>query len=275
MGKWRNTISLMGASWQVLKNDWQLLIFPLISGICCLVVLSSFAVPFLLSGQWGPPGKGAPWEAQVHYYVPLFLLYFCNYLVIIFFNSAIVACAAIRLQGGTPTAADGFRAAGDSLGFIVGWAFASSTVGLALRIMEDNSKTIGKIVAGLVGMAWSVTSFLVVPVLVLEKKGPIDAFKQSMELLKKTWGEQLIGNFRFGLIFFFLAILFVVLLIFAATVLPVWLVIAPAFICAVGLILVHSALYSIFQTALYLYARNNQAPPGFEPDMLRNAIAQR
>lgn len=265
----------MGASWQVLKKDKQLLVFPFISGICCLIVLASFAVPIFTSGHWEPPGKGASFNEQLNYYIPWFLLYFCNYLVIIFFNSAIVACAAIRMQGGDPGVGDGFRAAVARLPLIIGWALLSSTVGLALRIMEDSSKTIGRIIAGLLGMAWSVTSFLVVPILVVENKGPITAFKQSARMLKKTWGEQLIGNFRIGFLFFLLAVPALVLFIFAATVLPVYLVAGLAVIYFIGLALVHSALQAILQTAIFLYACNNQAPPGFEPDMLSNAVRRK
>src|SRR4029077_13330612 len=89
---------------------------------------------------------------------------------------------------------------------IAGWALVSATVGLILRIIEDRSARIGQIVAALLGMAWTVVSFLVVPILVIENKGPIAALKDSTALLKKTWGEQLVSNFSFGMIFFLLAL---------------------------------------------------------------------
>jgi hypothetical protein len=43
----------------------------------------------------------------------------------------------------------------------------------------------------------------------------------------------------------------------------------------IALALVQSALQSIFQAALFLYARNGQVPEGFEAELLGNAMARR
>lgn len=173
---------------------------------------------------------------------------------------------------------DGLRAAGARITLIVGWALVSATVGLLFRIIEDRLEKAGQIVVALLGMAWSVTSFLVIPMLVVEKVGPITALKESTRLLKKTWGEQLIGNFSFGLVFFVLmipAILLVVMgAIFAepAGKLLMW---GLAVVYFIGLALVQSALQAIFQTAVFLYARDNQVPPGFQAEMLRDAMRRK
>ncbi len=87
---------------------------------------------------------------------------------------------------------------------IAGWALVSATVGLILKIIESYNKKIGGIVASLLGAAWTIVTFLAIPVLVVDNKGPIDSLKESASLLKKTWGKQLAGNFSFGLIFFLL-----------------------------------------------------------------------
>jgi Family of unknown function (DUF6159) len=277
MGKFSNTWSLMGASWQLLKKDKEILIFPLISGICCLAVLASFAAPVIMGGAWRTGGNGAAFNGNAAY-ATLFLFYFCNYFVIVFFNAAIVACAAIRMNGGDPTVADGLRAAFSRFHLIAGWAFLQATVGLVLRVVEDRSELLGRIVAGILGLAWTVTSFLVVPVLVVEEKGPVAALKESTELLKKTWGEQLIGNFSFGLVFFFLAIpavLFIALGMASGsgTGVIVAAVLTAAYL--IGLALVQSALQAIFQAALYQYARNGRVPEGFQAEFLENAISRK
>ena len=81
---------------------------------------------------------------------------------------------------------------------IAGWALVSATVGLLLQLVEDRSGKIGRFVAGLLGMAWTLVSFLVVPILVIENKGLIAALQSSTSLLKKTRGEQLSGVSVFG-----------------------------------------------------------------------------
>ena len=264
----------MSECWQVLKQDKSLLVFPLISGICCLLLLASFAIPIYATGAWEPPGRDAATQRQVAYYGTLFAFYVCNYFIVVFFNAAIVACAAVRLGGGNPTIADGLRAAASRLPVIAGWALVSATVGLVLRIIEDRSDKIGRIVAGLLGMAWTIVSFLVVPILVVENKGPIAALKDSTALLKKTWGEQLASNFSFGMIFFLLAIpaFGPILLGIHLGGVALMACIGVAVIYLIVLALIQSALQAIFQTALYLYARDGQVPEGFHAEVLEGAL---
>jgi hypothetical protein len=268
----------MSACWQVLKQDTKLLIFPLVSGTCCLLLLISFAVPLYFTDRWQPPGGDAGATQQAAYYGVLFLFYLCNYFVVIFFNAGIVACATLRMSGGNPTVGDGFRAAAARLPAIAGWAVVSATVGLILRLIEDRSKWVGRIVAGLLGAAWTVVSFLVVPILVVENKNPITALQESTALVKKTWGEQVAGNFGFGLIFFLLAlpaIAVIGLSIFSGHIAVIGACVALAVVYFIGLALVQSALHSIFQAAVFLYARDGQVPAGFEAELLGNAMLRK
>ena len=274
MGKFSHTWSLMGASWDVLREDKEILIFPLISGICCLLVMASFAIPLFASGDLLPPGEKAAAGEHVEYYAILFLFYFCCYFIGVFFNSAVIACAVIRMEGGDPTVKDGFRAAFSRIGLIFGWALVSATVGIILGMIENRSKLVGRIVAGILGLAWSVTSFLVVPILVVEKKRPITAVKESAALLKKTWGEQVIGNFSFGLVFFLLSIpAFVVIFLGILTASP------AAIIACVGLGVLYIVLLALIQSALqaavYLYARDGRTPPGFDSRLLMDSMVQK
>jgi len=279
MGKFGYTFSMMGASWEVLKKDKELLLFPLLSAICCLVVMASFALPMFMTGAWEPPdAETATTAQQVGYYALLFLFYFCNYFVIIFFNSAVVACAIMRMRGGDPNVAIGFRAAMMRLPQIVGWALVAATISVILRVIENSHKKAGRFIAGLLGMAWSLLTFLVVPVLVVEKKGPIEAFKESSRLLKKTWGEQLIGNFGFGLVFFVLGIPGILLIVFGVLAIGGAGVAVGAVLIGLGILymillgLIQSTLQTIFQAALYLYARDGKAPEGFDERSLSGAM---
>lgn len=275
MGKIARTWSLMSASWQVLKQDKSLLVLPFISGICCMLLLASFAVPLWATGAWQPPGHNAETARQVVYYGTLFSFYVANYFVVVFFNAAIVACAAARMGGGTPTIADGLRAAASRLPVIAGWALVSATVGLILRIIEDRSDRVVQFIAGLLGMAWTVMAYLVVPILVIENKNPISALQESAVLLKRTWGEQLVSNFSFSGIFFLLAlpaIGLIVLGFFAGSSIILAACVGLAVVYFILLSLIHSALQAIFQTALFLYARDGVVPEGFDQDVLGTAL---
>ena len=276
MAKIARTWSLMSECWQVLRQDKSLLVFPLISGICCLLLLASFAIPIYSTGAWEPPGHDTTTQRQVAYYGTFFAFYVCNYFIVVFFNAAIVASTAIRMGGGNPTIGDGLRAAISRLPVVAGWALVSATVGLILRIIEDRSEKVGQFVAGLLGMAWTVVSFLVVPVLVAENKNPIAALKESATLLKKTWGEQLVSNFSFGTIFFLLAIpafALIILGFLAGSTVALIACVGSSVVYLLVLALVQSALQAIFQTALYLYARDGQVPEGFRAEVLSGALS--
>jgi hypothetical protein len=278
MKKIARTWSLMSACWQVLKRDKEMLLFPFISGFCCLLLVASFAIPLYATGHWRPPARDAQMDQQLMYYGVLFLFYVCNYFIIVFFNAAIVACAMIRLGGGNPTVGDGFRAASARLPVIAGWAVISATVGLVLRLIEDRSEKVGRFVAGLLGIAWTVVSFLVIPIMVIENKNPFTALKESTALLKRTWGEQLIGNFSFGMIFSLLslpAFLLVLLAIFSGNLAAIIGCIAVAVLYLIVLALIQSALQAIFQAALFLYVRDGQVPDGFEAGLLESAMGRR
>ena len=277
MGKFARTWQLMGASWRMLEQDKRLVVFPLISGVALAIVIALFAGPLFI--EFGGHAKpGGPIHMSPQMYLVMFLLYFLDYFVIIFFNSALIACVLKQIDGGQPSLGYGLAFAWRRLPQIFGWALLTSTVGMLLRLLEEKVGFVGRIVVGLLGMAWSVTSFLVVPVLVVEGSGPIESYKRSVEMLKRSWGEQIIGNVSFGLIFGLFGIVPAMILFFLAirggatamltvgAILVVWLI---------ALALVQSTLQTIYQVAIYLYAANGEAPPGFDNQSIAEAFGQK
>ena len=274
MGKFARTWQLMGASWQLLRQDKRLVVFPLISGVVLTLAIATFAVPLFASGQ-AQHYLSDPNQPARQMYITLFIFYFVSYFVMIFFNSALIACVLKQMDGGQPTLGDGLRAAWQRLPQIFGWALLSSTVGFVLRLIEERVGFIGRIVVGLLGMAWTVTAFLVVPVLVAEGDGPFAAYKRSVVMLKRTWGEQIIGNVSFGLIFMMLGIVpVIVVMLLAAAAGPVALLVAGVIVVIylVALGLVQSTLQTIYQAAVYRYAADGEAPGGFDPQLIAEAF---
>ncbi len=176
------------------------------SGLSCLAVAATFVIPLFMTGRWHPPAKTAAPAQLIAYYGFLFLYYYCNYFVIVFFNSALVSYVVMRMNGDHPSVGDGFRAALARWPLIAGWALIAATVGFLLKIIEDRSDKVGQIVAALLGGAWAMVTFLVIPVLVVEQKNPFSALKESTVLLKQTWGERIMMNFSFSTISFLLMI---------------------------------------------------------------------
>jgi hypothetical protein len=140
---------------------------------------------------------------------------------------------------------------------------------------------VGQIIAGILGVAWSLLTFLVVPVIVVERKGPVEAFKRSASMLRKTWGEQLIGNFSFGLLFFVLMIPGIAALVAGGVMLAKGTAVAGVLLIGLGIIymlvlgLVEAALAQVFRAALYMYAAWQEAPAGFDGQLLGGAMQVR
>lgn len=280
-GRFSTGWTLATQSFRVLMADKSLLIFPLLSGIASFLVLVSFvggifATGFALSGSHHSQAANdsAAWGL-------LFAYYFASYFVIVFFNSALVSCAMVRFRGGTPTLAGGLRAARSRITQIVAWAFFAATVGVALRIIAERVGFIGKIVIAILGAAWTVATYFVVPVLVVEELGPYDALKRSTGIIRKTWGESLVSNVGIGFVTTLVTVLAVLTtgaltalaaaklgsigVAIAGVVLVLLIIVASA--------LISSALSSIVLSASYLYATEGKVPRVFADAGLQHAFA--
>ena len=267
---------LIKASAGVLSKDKELLVFPLLSAVCTLIVAAAFVLPAFGMGALDGLREGGMSAAA---YVFAFLFYLVQYFVIFFFNSALVGAAMIRLDGGDPTLRDGLRIASSKALPILGYAAIAATVGMILRAIQERAGFLGKIVAGFLGVAWTLASFLVVPVLVSRDIGPIDAVKESAVLLKKTWGENLIGQggvgLIFALVFFGLIVVGGGAIIAAATTgngVLIGLIIALVVIALLLAGLVQAALSGIYSAALYRYAVGAGDSQGFDAQLLGQAF---
>lgn len=237
-------------SFTVLKENRQLIIFPILSGISMLLVIGSFFVAVFAAAGWDFDNLRDTDTQNVVNYVILFLYYLVNYFVIVFFNMALVHCTHLYFMGEEVTIRKGLQFSMSRIGVIFAWAAFAATVGTLLRLLQDNLGKIGKIIVSLIGVAWSVTTFFVVPIIAYEKLGPLDAFKRSAGLMKEKWGESLSASFSFGLVqlVFFLAAAFVCFLLCLIS--PIIGIILFV-LCAFSILVVMSATKMIFISAVY------------------------
>ena len=273
-----NGWALTAHSFRVLRMDKQLMVFPLFSGLACILVLASFLLPLWGSGNLDLLWNDHQLPTNPLAYVLLFAFYFVNYFVIVFFNAALISCAMIRFAGGAPTLGDGLRAAGARLPQIAGWALVSATVGFVLRIIESQSEKAGQFVAALLGMAWGVMTYFVVPVLVVEQVGPIEAVKRSTSLLRKSWGESATANITLGPIVFvayLLAILPAVAGFAVGTTASLILGIGLTALLWIVISLASAAVHAILLAALYLYASEGTAAAEFDEQTLAGAFRRK
>lgn len=195
-----NGWKLAQSSFKILKANKQLILFPILSGTSLVLVIGSFFVITLANAGWDTDNIRE--LSSTGYYAVLFLFYLINYFIIVFFNMALIHCTRLYFRGEEVTISAGLRFSASRIGAIFSWAVFAATVGLILKAIQENSGLIGKIITGVIGIVWSVTTFFVVPVIAYENVGPIGAFKRSSKMMREKWGESLAAGFSFGLIQF-------------------------------------------------------------------------
>jgi hypothetical protein len=275
--RFRRSIELFKASWHVLRGDKELLWLPVISGICTVIVAASFLVPAFLAGNETTSADGSSsFSLSPVSWVLVAVSYFVLAYVTIFFNTALVWAANERLEGRDPTLGSSLAAARSKAGTILPWALVSATVSFVLRAIEERAGFIGRIVIGLVGVAWTLVTFLVLPIVVLEGESVGKAIKRSAAMFKQTWGENVIGQGGIGLVSV-LAILVAVPVVAVLALTGITALVVLGVLLGVlwfaAVAIVTSALGVVYQTALYRYASNGTVSPGFTQDQIAGAFA--
>ena len=258
---------LAKASWQVVREDRELLWLPIISFFCSLIVMAVFALGALGIGL--PENQSS--QVSPALYVLAFVMYVALAFVSIYFNAAVIGTAMKRLQGEDASIHDGLALARQHIGKIFVWAVITATVGMILRSLQERAGILGRIVLGIVGIAWTVLTFFVVPVLLFEPVGVGESIKRSGSIFRQRWGETFIGNGTIGLAIFVVSIPILIVggLITAAV--PVLgivvLVVAVGALMAIG-----SATTGVFNAALYRYATTGETSGAFTQEDMASSF---
>jgi Family of unknown function (DUF6159) len=269
-----NSIKLLGISWNVLKSDRELVLFPLMSGGALFFVFVYTAAAFWAGGTFERIGP------HYHFYLAdlifLALAYFLASLVIVYFNAAMTAAAYQRLEGFSTDLRSGIMAANDRLGAIGAWSAVAATVALLLNQMSDNRSILGRVFGFALRTLWGYTTFFVVPVMVIENTSPMDALSRSTELFRQQWSKATVSNFGFGLAYVLAALLALgpaALLYFGlgSTFLAI---VAGAGLLTFSVATV-KALETIFVVALYDYAVTGRIGNDFTGSMVRDAYVSK
>jgi hypothetical protein len=268
-----NSFALVRHSWAILKKDKGILAFPVMSGICSLAAAASFVIPAALLAMHQDSSER---RQRPLWLLLTFAFYLVSYFITIFFNVGVMVSASIRMDGGTPTISDGLGCALKNLGSILAWSFVAATVGVILRALERRAGLIGRIVVSILGVAWSMLTYFVVPVMIFEGKGVGHSIKRSGELFKKTWGEAVVGSGGMGFVFFLLALVGIAPLVFVFSLvgrggvegnLPI-LVGALTLLYWIVLSVIAAALQGIFHVALYRYASLGEVPSDYPEELI-------
>jgi hypothetical protein len=220
--------------------------------------------------------------SRLLFYITMYAFYFVSYTVMLFFNSALISVALKRLDGESASVGEGLQMALARLPAILGYAVIAATVGTVLRAIQERVGFIGRIVIAIVGAAWTVATAMTLPVLIEEDVGPIEAISRSLALLKRNWGENVIGNVGISLGVAVVAIPLVAvsfLILFAAlstrASATIFLAMALFVVTMIALGLVSTTLHTIYTAALYRFATGSKENAGIDGDLLASAFRQK
>ena len=286
-GKMKNGLELSKQSWGALRQNRQLIVFPILSGIVMTIVSILFLIPAAGLVQT-ILDTGAVTQAQVWPGIGLlFLYYLIASIVVIFSNAALVGANKRLLEGQSASVGDGLRIAFSHFGTIVKYALITATVGVLVRLIirfGDKSDNIvvallSLVVGGALAAAWGLAVFFAIPVMVFEDLNVRDSLKRSVDIFKQTWGEGFTGDVVIGGLscLVYLAIFLVggglaavgvmngisVLFIFGMLVIVLGITVVN---------LLYGAVNGIFQTSLYHYAITGDAGPFINTELAKAAF---
>lgn len=261
MGRIATSWEIARRSWAVLRSDKSLAWFPVFSFLGSAAVMAAIGGLVWAAGiddaTNGDALKPLGWVFIVLGYLGLAI-------VQTYFLAALVAGADERLRGGNSTVRGSLDVATSRLHRLLPWSVVSATVSILLSLLERYG-VVGRIVAGLVGLAWNLVTFLTVPILVIEDVGVGDAFRRSKDLFKQTWGENVVGQAGLGVLGIFVVLPAVVLVGFGVALGTVGVVVfgAVGVVWLVVALTVMAALNGIYRTALYRFATTGEVPADF------------
>lgn len=261
--------ALTKKSWALLREHPSLIRFPLYGGVATTLLAILFLGPGIY--LWAEDQLGLAIPVIV---IGVYVLSFIGF----YFSVGLAACADMIFRGQEATVSDGLAVSRTRIAQISGWAAVSAAISLAMNLLENQGGALGTVAARLVGMAWSLITFLAVPVIAIEGTGPFETIKRSGSLFRDRWGQQITGNIAIGAAVFLLGVLPAALLIASGIALSASASFAGAVLIVIGVLvlaialLVSRALNGIFGVALYRYALEGEVVGGFTQTDLESAV---
>jgi small-conductance mechanosensitive channel len=289
-----NGLELSKQSWAALRQNRQLIAFPIISMIGLIIITALLFIPAaaLLKPLLAPTGQSAQSASEsdpswLLLLVILFVYYLIAYFLVIFSNTALVGATMKLIKDGQATVGDGISVAMSRLGKIIVYALISATIGIIARRISQSGRNsdniivsiLAAIVGALVQGAWNLLIFFALPVMVVENLSVISSLKRSLEIFKQTWGENFVGQTAIGGISCLISLVILVVtggMIAAGIALDsLPLLILGGVLMVLGFMVVgllNGAVNGIFQASLYQFAMTGDAGPLIETELARKAF---
>lgn len=287
-GRVKTGLRMALASFAVLRRRKGLLVFPILYGLVWLVgllglvggvVAALFGAGYGMAALEGLGGSIDATDGVLEVVLVLggvFFMFFATTLAT-FFSAALVFAVGKTFEGEPTGVRGGLAGAWEAKWTILAWGVVGTTIGLIVNALENRTGQVAVVVRQLLGFAWSVMTFFIVPVIVLQGEGIRSSARQSLDIFRQNWGEA--GGLTLGIGLIMFPLIAVVAgvgiglpLLLAET--PWELLqftLVPTVLVMGVLLVVYQAANGVAKTALYQYATGGSLPPefdGIDPEQL-------
>jgi hypothetical protein len=261
LGRVKRGYVLIRRSISVMREHPRLGLFPVVSGAASVAFLALLLAPMF--GVLATDAGGTVTLVAVG--GALFGLYLGTAFISAFFTAGLVHQTRAVLAGDEPSLRAGLQGAWAVKRPLFVWAVVSATVGVVLDVITNSDSIVARVLAAIFGVAWTLMTFFVVPVIVFEKPSIRGMFGRSARTFKDTFGETPIGLIGVNVVAIVAALPLLApgaYLLFVAEVLIAG---VPLFVGGLLLSqLISYTLRGILKTSLYYYAAEGERPEGFD-----------
>jgi len=289
VGRIKASFLLAAESFRFLKADPEMLLLPII-GFFLNIALWIPAVFFIFFGAAGGTfaglgtlfPKGAPLPNWA--YIVVFYGFFVSAFTLAFVQAGIAHFVSARARGENATLASTLGVVMSLLPALLTWSLIAATVGFVLRQIAERSKIVTRIIIAIIGAAWSVLTYFVIPAIVIERQSAVASIKRSGKVFRDSWGETIVSNISlsgfFMLIFFLLIVLYAVLTVlffmYLGSNIGLFVLMTFLFLFVLFMIaLVSNTLTYVLKTLLFIYATEGTTASNFDADLLANMLVKK
>ncbi len=288
MGRFRTSWRLFLQSLRLIRSHPRLLLFHVVLATLMVLLVAFWVLPFGFAATGHGPADPAHWSAVAErwfvteatddgrslrplaYILPA-TFYLSALVTATFVNVALMHEVLGALNGRSVSVLRGIAFATSRIRAVLAWSMLAGIVGLLIRMLEQRFGVIGQWVLRLVGIAWTVAAVFVVPVIVREgnSANPVRHLRTSAAILRRTWGETLLGfvGINIGFVIALIATLLLVVGVVGAALWHVGLLVLIVPLLVLGILataLLSSLANQVYRGALYVYATEGVLPGPYD-----------
>lgn len=269
---------LIQQSMQVVRHNKKLIILPLISSLIILVLMAFIIGPVIRYEKAQILLAKGQTHVVIFAYLILLLFLFVTHQIFFHFNAALTHCTNQYFKNNSVSIKEGLKAANQHFFQLYNWNSYAGTVGIFINLFQSILKKLPFYERVFCDLRWNIATYFVIPVIMLEKTGPVQTVKRSANLVRKTWGTNLRTHFGFLpllLLARFLSLFPLIIGLIGGSRSSIIIGTAITIIFVIIITMISSATRTILACALHRYAAEGVIAPEFSEQLIKKAFVKR